>query len=216
MGFPGGSDGKESACNVGHPCSIPGLGRSPGGGHGNPLQYSCLENPHGQRSLVGYSPWGCRELAMTERLSTAKSLKWSWANSGRWWGTGRPSMLQSLGSQRVAHDWATEQQQWNLWQFPGGSVVQNLPYNAGDVGSIPGLGRSSGEGNGNLLQYPRDWGAWWATVHRVKRAGHNLETKPPPPTKSWTCVHLISVWIKMIFDIFKIHRILPRPSPLNR
>ena len=38
--------------------SIPGLGRSPGGGHGNPLQYCCLENPHGQRSLMGYSPWG--------------------------------------------------------------------------------------------------------------------------------------------------------------
>ena len=42
MDFPGGSDGKESACNVGGPGSIPGLGRSPGGGHGNPLQYSCL------------------------------------------------------------------------------------------------------------------------------------------------------------------------------
>ena len=41
--------------------SIPGSGRSPGGGHGNPLQYSCLENPHGQRSLVGYSVWGCKE-----------------------------------------------------------------------------------------------------------------------------------------------------------
>ena len=37
---------------------IPGLGRSPAGGHGNPLQYSCLENPHGQRSQVGCSPWG--------------------------------------------------------------------------------------------------------------------------------------------------------------
>ena len=45
------------ACNLG---TIPGLGRSPGGGHGNPLQYSCLENPHGQRSLAGYSPWGRR------------------------------------------------------------------------------------------------------------------------------------------------------------
>ena len=41
--------------------SIPGLGRSPGGGHGSSLQYSCLENPHGQRSLVGYSPWGRKE-----------------------------------------------------------------------------------------------------------------------------------------------------------
>ena len=45
LGFPGGSDGKESACNVGDLGLIPGLGRSPGGGHGNSLQYSCLENP---------------------------------------------------------------------------------------------------------------------------------------------------------------------------
>ena len=44
-GFPGGSDGKESAGNAGDPGSIPGWGRSPGGGHGNPLQYSCLEYP---------------------------------------------------------------------------------------------------------------------------------------------------------------------------
>ena len=45
MSFPGGSDGKESACNEGDPGSVPGLGRSPGEGNGNPLQYSCLENP---------------------------------------------------------------------------------------------------------------------------------------------------------------------------
>ena len=45
MGFPGGSEDKASACNVGDPGSIPGLGRSPGEGNGNPLQYSCLENP---------------------------------------------------------------------------------------------------------------------------------------------------------------------------
>ena len=56
--FPGSSAGKESACNTGNLGLIPGLGRALGGGHGNPLQYSCLENPHGQRSLVGYSPWG--------------------------------------------------------------------------------------------------------------------------------------------------------------
>ena len=55
LGFSGGSDGKESACNVGNLGSIPRLGRSSGGGHGNPLQYSCMENPHGQRSLAGYS-----------------------------------------------------------------------------------------------------------------------------------------------------------------
>ena len=54
--------------------SIPGSGRSSGGGHGNPLQYySCLESPHGQRSLVGYGPWGRKESDMAERLSTAHS-----------------------------------------------------------------------------------------------------------------------------------------------
>ena len=46
--------------------SNPGLGRSPEGGHGNPLQYSFLENPHGQRSLMGYSPWGHEESDMTK------------------------------------------------------------------------------------------------------------------------------------------------------
>ena len=62
VGFPTGSDGKDSACDVGDLGSIPGLGRSPGGGHGNPLQSSCLENPHGQRSLVGYSPRGSQRV----------------------------------------------------------------------------------------------------------------------------------------------------------
>ena len=52
--------------------SIPGLRRSPGGGHGNPLQYSCLKNPHGQRSMVGYSPWGHKESDMIEQLSIAQ------------------------------------------------------------------------------------------------------------------------------------------------
>ena len=57
--------------------------------------------------------------------------------------------------------------------FPGGSVVKNPPTNAGiDMGSIPQLGQSPGEGNGNPLQYshlgnPTDRGAWWATVHGV-------------------------------------------------
>ena len=76
MGFPSGSDGKEFACNVGDLGLIPGLlGRSPRRGHGKPLQYSCLENPHGQKSLVGCSPWGLKELDATEQLSTAQRLK---------------------------------------------------------------------------------------------------------------------------------------------
>jgi len=52
-GFHGGSGSKESTCNMGNLGLIPALGKSPGGEHGNPLQYSCLENPHGQRSLAG-------------------------------------------------------------------------------------------------------------------------------------------------------------------
>ena len=60
MGFPGGSAGNESTCNVGDLGLIPGLRRSSGGGNGNPRQYSCLENSHGQ-SLADYSPWGHKE-----------------------------------------------------------------------------------------------------------------------------------------------------------
>ena len=67
LGFPHGSDGKESACNAGDLGLIPGLARSPGGGHGNPLQHSCLENPHGQRSLVGYSIQSHKESDRTEQ-----------------------------------------------------------------------------------------------------------------------------------------------------
>ena len=51
-GIPCGSDGKESACNVGDLGSIPGSGRSTGGSHGNPLQYSCLENPMDRRAWL--------------------------------------------------------------------------------------------------------------------------------------------------------------------
>ena len=86
MGLPSGSDGEESASNAGDPGSVSGWGRSPGGGNGNPLQHSCLENPHGQRSLAGYSPWSqrvrldratehtCPQLLEESRLSQEKGL----------------------------------------------------------------------------------------------------------------------------------------------
>ena len=68
--FLGGSGGKKSTCNVRDMGLIPGLGRSLGEGNGNPLQYSCLENPTHKGSWgwwgVGYSPWGHREVDMTE------------------------------------------------------------------------------------------------------------------------------------------------------
>ena len=63
LGFPCGSDGKESASNAGDPGSILGSGRSPGGGNGNPLQYSCLENSMDRGAR------GRRESGMTEQLT---------------------------------------------------------------------------------------------------------------------------------------------------
>ena len=76
----------------------------------------------------------------------------------------------------------------NTLGFPGGLVVKNLPASEGDPrdsGSIPGWGRSPGEGNGNTFQYsclenPMDRGARWAKVHGLAKLGHDLVTKPAP------------------------------------
>ena len=102
--FLGSSDGKESACSAGVLGSIPGLGRSLGGGHGNPLLYSCLDNPHGQRSLVGYSPWGCKELDTTEWISRAQLGLW----------------LDFLGFSFISYrmsglDWMMDRSQFKVW-----------------------------------------------------------------------------------------------------
>ena len=75
MGFPGGSVVKNlpaSAGDTGDSGSIPGSGRSPGGGHGNLLQYSCLGESREQKNLVGYCPWGHRESDTTEATEHAR------------------------------------------------------------------------------------------------------------------------------------------------
>ena len=70
MSIPSSSDGKESACNAGDQGSVPGSGRSPGEGNGNPLQYSCLENSMDRGALwAPCSLWGLEELDMTEQLT---------------------------------------------------------------------------------------------------------------------------------------------------
>ena len=69
LDFPGGLDSKASVYNAGDPGSIPGSGRSPGEGNGNPLQYSYLENPMDGGTWLGYSPWGHKESDMTKRLN---------------------------------------------------------------------------------------------------------------------------------------------------
>ena len=75
--------------------------------------------------------------------------------------------------------------------FPHSSVDKESACNAGDPGLIPGSERSPGEGNGNPLQYsclenPMDWGAWQATVHGVTGVGHDLVTKPPTTTRTFS------------------------------
>ena len=80
LGFPGSSVGKEADCNARDLGSIPGLGRSPGEGKGYPLQYSGLENSHGQRILAGYRPWGHQGLQSTGLpRATVHGVRKSWA-----------------------------------------------------------------------------------------------------------------------------------------
>ena len=114
-GFPGGSEVKVSAWNAGDPGSIPGLGRYPGEGNGNPLQQSCLENP---------------------------------MEGGAWWAT----IHGVAKSQTRLSDFTFT---FNAMPYTSlvAQMIKNPPANAEDLGSVPGLGRSPGEGNGNPLQY---------------------------------------------------------------
>ena len=75
MGFPDGAVVKNLPANARDTGLTPELGRSLGVGNGNPLWYSCLGKSHGQRSLAGYSPWGCKELETTEQLSMSEGKR---------------------------------------------------------------------------------------------------------------------------------------------
>ena len=100
-------------------------------------------------------------------MASPTQWMWVWVNSGSWWWTGRPGVLQFMGLHRVGHDWATE------LNWTGGSDSKEPAYST-DQGLIPGSGRSPGEGNSNSLQYsclenPIDRGAWRATVHGLTK-----------------------------------------------
>ena len=79
--FPGGSDGKESPCNTGNPCSVPGWGRSPGEGNGNPLQYSCLENSMDRGTWQGTVHGITKSWTQLSDYHSLKLLQalWHWA-----------------------------------------------------------------------------------------------------------------------------------------
>ena len=130
-----------SSGDIGNTGSVPGSGRCPGGGHGNPLQYSCLESPRDR-------------------------------------GTWQPTVR---GVTRVGHD---SEKTTNVYLFYfqfvviKNKAVINIfisTWNVRDLGPIPGLGRSPGDGNGNPLQYSglensMDREACWATVHGVTKS----------------------------------------------
>ena len=118
---------------------------------------------------------------------------WVWVGFESWWRTGKPSVLQSMGWKRVRTRWSNwtelllrsaSNNPGHYW-CPGGRVIKNLPVNAcdaRDMGSIPGLGRSLGAGNVNLLHYsclenPMDKGIGQDTVHRVPKSQTQLSVR---------------------------------------
>ena len=95
----------------------------------------------------------------------------------------------------------------DIWLVPGCSLVKNLPANAGDTGSIPGLGRSPRRGNGNPLQYsclgnPMDGGTWHAAVHRVAKS----QTRPNTAQQQRTVISIILIIVNdLILCVFLLY-----------
>ena len=171
-----GSIGKESACKAGDQGSIPGSGRSLGEENANPLQYFCLENSMNRRvrwvKFTGSQRIGhdwvtntftfSRKSKKFHRINTASVCNfklprrpdwiWSWEKMctinfyKKVWASHPQRQQQSLNFVRTAVP------NNHIHDFPGGSDSQASVYNSGDLGLIPGLGRSLGEGNGNPLQ----------------------------------------------------------------
>ena len=149
--FPSGTSGQEPTCQcrMQKRCGwIPGLGKSPRGGHGNPLQYFCLENP------MDRGAWH-----MVPRVTESEVTETTWHARMRTGSNGRFifSFVRNLHTVLCAS-----------------LVVKNPPANAGDMGSIHGSERSLGEGNVYPLQYscpgnPTDRGARRTIVHRFAK-----------------------------------------------
>ena len=186
-GFPHSSIGKESACNAGDPGLIPELGRSAGEGIGYPLQYSwaslvaqLVKNPPAKRETWVWSlDWEdpLEKGKATHSSILAWIIPWTVHGVTKSW-----TRLSDVHVRFTSFIHFTNYQQWETghrcthWRsFPGGSVVKNPPANAGDVGSIPRLGRSPGERNVIPLQYSclenyTNRGVWRANVHGVAKS----------------------------------------------
>ena len=120
----------------------------------NSLASSCEEMTHWKR------PWYWERLKAGGEgddrgwdcwMASLTQWTWVWVNSGSWWWTRRPGVLQYMGSQRVGHNWVTELNWFYYMDFADGSDTKESACNVGDPGSSSGLGRSPGEGNDNSL-----------------------------------------------------------------
>ena len=170
------------------PVQSPDREDSPGEQNGNPLQYCRLKNPMDRGAWQAVVHGVVKSLTwLSMHVLPPKTLMvriWGqWFISGRVLGPGSPSYHKDKSC---------------TLDFPGSSfflvvlsslVAPESACSAGDPGSIPGWGRSPGEGNGNPLQYsclenPTDRGAWQTTVFGVTRIGHCLVTEPPPHSES--------------------------------
>ena len=154
----------------------------------NTLATSCEELTHWKR-LWCWEGLGTGEGDDREWDGWMASLirwLWVWVNSRSWWWTGRPGVLQFMGSQRVKHDWATELNWTDIRKVRSSQVAQmiNLPamQETQKTWVLSLTGRSPGEGNGNLPKYsylenPMDRGTWQATVHRATKESDMAEWK---------------------------------------
>ena len=160
--------------------------------------------PHAKSWLIGKDSDAGRDLGAGGEwddrgwdgwMASLTRWTWVWVNSGRRWWTGRPGVLRFMESQRVGHDWATELN-WTE-RYLSGSVVKNLPANAGSSGLIPGWGRAPGGGNGNSLQYfclgnPMDRGGWQAKIHGVPNSQARISNWAYIHTCTWLLLKLAS------------------------
>ena len=162
--------------------SIPGSGRSPGGGHGNPLQYSCLENLMDRGAWQATVHGVARSQTWLKQLNTAYRCPQQNSGSLTWFLLFLPPYKAS-------------------WYFRmdicllGGLDGKESACSAGDLGLIPGSERSPGEGNSNPLQYscqnnPVNKGAWWVTVHRVVKSQTWLKQLSTQALPSKLCLNI--------------------------
>ena len=158
---------------------IPGPGRSSGEGYGNSHQYACLENPYGQRSLVGYSPGVTHDWSDLAGMHACKTPSFLLKSEVRRKTMDIIKARLNVSSYQCSCKIELLISFYGLPRWLSGKEPACQCRRCTDASSIPGSGRSAGEGNGNPLQYsclenPMDRRAWQAIVHWVTKSQTRL------------------------------------------